>query len=88
VHLALNEVTYAPCEEIVPDIRLICDGTVGYSGLTVGCEIYSPQLERVYCEEFVCDITPEEYQKSFACKAFSLPENYTEASSSEENSEI
>ena len=78
VHLALNEVTYAPCEEIVPDIRLICDDTVGYSGLTVGCEIYSPQLERVYCEEFVCDITPEEYQKSFACKAFSLPENYTE----------
>ena len=77
-HLALNEVTYAPCEEIVPDLRLICDGTVGYSGVTVGCEIYSPQLELVYCDKFVCDITPEEYQKSFTCKAFSLPENYTE----------
>jgi beta-mannosidase len=77
-HLALREVTYAPGEEITPDLRLICDGTQGYAELTVGYEIYSPQLACVRREEFFCDITPAEYQKSFACAAFTLPEDYTE----------
>lgn len=76
--LALREVSYAPGEKIVPDIRLICDDTIEYSEVTVGCEIYSPQLDRVYREEFVCDITPKEYQKRFVGTAFSLPEDYTE----------
>jgi beta-mannosidase len=78
VHLALEEVTYAPGETIIPDIRLLCDDTREWRGLTVGCEIYSPTLECVRRETFACDITLEEYQKTFACASFTLPENYTE----------
>jgi hypothetical protein len=62
VHLALGEVTYAPGETIIPDIRLLCDDTREWRGLTVGCEIYSPTLECVRRETFACDITLEEYQ--------------------------
>ena len=78
VHLALREVTYAPGETIIPDIRLLCDDIREWRGLTVGCEIYSPTLECVRREDFACDITPEEYQKFFAGTPFTLPEDYTE----------
>ena len=78
VHLALREVTYAPGETIIPDIRLLCDDIREWRELTVGCEIYSPTLECVRREDFACDITPEEYQKFFAGTPFTLPEDYTE----------
>ncbi|MBQ8551353.1 MAG: hypothetical protein IJ428_00910 [Clostridia bacterium] len=78
VHLALREITYAPGETIIPDIRLICDDTRGWRGLTVGCEIYSPTLECIRREAFACDITSEEYQKAFTGAPFTLPEDYTE----------
>ena len=78
VHLALREVTYAPGETIIPDIRLLCDDTREWRGLTVGCEIYSPSLEYVRREIFSCDVTPEDYQKAFTGMPFTLPEDYTE----------
>jgi beta-mannosidase len=78
VHLALREITYAPGEEIVPEIRLICDDTCEWRGLTVGCEIYSTTLKCVRREDFVCDITPKEYQKVFVGSPFTLPEDYTD----------
>lgn len=78
VHLALREVTYAPGETIIPDIRLLCDDSREWLGLTVGCEIYSPTLECVRRETLACDITPEEYQKAFTGAPFTLPEDYTE----------
>ena len=78
VELALREVTYAPGEEIIPDIRLLCDDTREWYGLTIGYQIYSPELECVREEKFNCDITPKEYQKNFTGTSFTLPDSYTE----------
>ena len=78
VELALQEVTYAPGEAITPDLRLLCDDTRGWCGLTVGYEIYSPELKRVKQESFRCDISDKEYQKKFVCSTFTLPADYTE----------
>lgn len=78
VEIALTEVSYAPGESIMPELKLICDDTRGYTGLTVKLEIYSPSLEPVRCERFECDITPDEYIKSFTASEFRLPDDYTE----------
>lgn len=78
VEIALREVSYAPGESITPELKLICDDMRGYTGLTVKLEIYSPSLELVRCERFVCDITPDEYIKSFTASEFTLPDDYTE----------
>ncbi len=78
VEWALREVTYAPLEQILPDIRLLCDDTREWKGLTVGYEIYSPELKCVKHQSFACDISPAEYQKRFAGEAFALPQEYTD----------
>jgi len=75
IHRHVVAVISRPAER---HIRLLCDDTREWCGLTVGCEIYSPTLECVRRETFACDITPEEYQKTFACASFTLSENYTE----------
>ena len=77
VELALREVTFAPCERFTPEIKLICDDTHGYSGLTVGFELYSPSLELVRSESFDCDMT-DEYLKTFTPNEIILPDDYTE----------
>ena len=78
VEVVLQELTYAPCERFTPEIKLICDDTHGYSGLTVGFELYSPSLELVRRESFDCDITPDEYLKTFTPDEIALPDDYTE----------
>lgn len=76
--ISLREVSYAPGETISPEIKLICDDLHAYTGLTVKYEIFSPRLELVHSESFDCDITPDEYMKTFAASEFTLPADYTE----------
>jgi beta-mannosidase len=78
VEIALKEITYAVGEVIESDIRLICDGTGEFAGLSVEYEIYSPRLMLVHHNSFRCDVTPRDYQKRFTGSPFILPDDYND----------
>jgi beta-mannosidase len=78
VELALKEVTYAPGESFTPEIKLICDDIRSYTGLTIKFELYSPALKLAHTESFECDISPDEYLKTFIPGEIKLPDEYTE----------
>lgn len=76
--LSLLEVSYACGESISPELRIICDGPERYTGLKAEYEVFSPKLELVKSNTFDCDISPDEYMRSFTVDPFKLPENWNE----------
>ena len=76
--LALREVTYAPGETFVPDLRLLCDDATVVPVVTVRYELYSPALVLVSSEEFTCAGREPASSYSFEVNPVKLPADWNE----------
>lgn len=77
VELALQEVTYAPGETFQPDLRLLYDGTCSIPDVTVTYELYSPTLDLIKQNRFLCDAVPNLYMQHFDVPSVQLPDTWT-----------
>ncbi len=76
--IALQEVSYAPGETFIPDLRLLCGDTVAHSGLTVRMELYDPALKLIRSEAFTCQTTAEESSVRLDCAPITIPHEWAD----------
>ncbi len=75
---ALQEITYAPGEEMIPTLKLLCDDVRPYEDLRVTYTILDPALSVVYCETAEAACSGNMDHSTFAFAPFTIPNTWSE----------